>query len=168
MRYWSAARLNVGRFESAFDQIGALFADHYNRCVSIARNYGRHYRAIDHSETFDSVDPELWIDNSHGVVLGPHLSGAHRMVDCLSVRPRQTLQVWIAIRLVLFTAIPRPRPKPHIELVEGLRERHFQGYLQGIDQHFGVVGVLEVCTQDFPLDSMTDSHAFPLFGSFCQ
>ena len=62
------------------DHVCRLFSDHDRRCVCIAPGNGRHYRGIDHAQSFNSAYPQAGVDYCQRIRVGPHGAGAGRVV----------------------------------------------------------------------------------------
>ena len=47
----------------AANEVARFVRDHLGRCVQIGRNHPRHDRSIDHTQTFEAMNPQLVVDH---------------------------------------------------------------------------------------------------------
>jgi hypothetical protein len=80
------------------DHIRALLGDHHDGRVDVAVGDGRHDGGVDHPEALDPVNPELGIDDGHGVVGRAHLRGAAHVVYRHGVLPDGAVPVLVRVR----------------------------------------------------------------------
>ena len=59
----------------ALRQVGAFFCQHDGRGVGVAADHVGHHRCIDHRESFEAHDTQVWVDNL------TNAAGACRMID---------------------------------------------------------------------------------------
>lgn len=79
------------------DQVSALFGNHYNRSVSIARRNLWHYRSIDHSQIPYPVHSQLVINDGHRIPQGSHLARTSLMILSTGVLSNGTLPVFLKL-----------------------------------------------------------------------
>lgn len=74
------------------DEVGRPLADHYGRCVRVARRHPGHYAGVGHPDPLDASDAKLMVHHRQWIVRGAHLA-----------RPRLVV---LRGRVVLYGALP--------------------------------------------------------------
>jgi len=80
-----------------FDHVRSLLGDHYNRRVGVTANQRGHDGRVNHPKPVDPVHLKPRVHHRSLVPLGPHLSGAHRMVYGHRVVPDHAFPVGIRV-----------------------------------------------------------------------
>ncbi len=84
------------------NHVRGLLADHDAGRVCVARGQRGHDGRVGDPQADDAVHAQLVIDHGPGVARGPHLAGAHVVVDSVRVVADDALPVRVGKRLVVF------------------------------------------------------------------
>jgi hypothetical protein len=118
------------------EQVSELIADHDAGGIGISTNQGRHDGRIGDTQAVDAAHAQLRIHHGHGVAVGAHLAGAHRVV----------LRVGAVADILLDAGIVVPVDRVNQTRAEALEVSGFENaclYLCAAQQQVGVFLLVE-------------------------